>query len=155
MIELDVESLLVHVRGKTPVGDVERALSAHALTLGLEPVPKLSVARWIGEGAPGAASPWTDPVDHLVAGFSARFPDGRLLEVRPAPRRSVGPDLFALILGQRARYLTLVECWLRVHRLGARRPHAPFNAPVPGPLNAAEAALSDAIARELGSRTPS
>lgn len=155
MIDLDVESLLVHVQGRTPLANVERALAARGLTLGLAEVPNLTVGRWLAEGAPGTASPWADPVDHLVAGFSARFSDGRLLEVRPAPRRSVGPDLFALVMGQEARYMTVVECWLRVHVLGARRPHAPFVAPAPGPLNAGETALADAIARELGLRAPS
>jgi alkyldihydroxyacetonephosphate synthase len=149
MIDLDRESLLCLVRGATRVAEVERALSAHALTLGLTAVPEQSVAAWIADGAPGVAAPWSDPADHLVAGFAAHFPDGRLLEVRPAPRRSVGPDLFALVLGQKGRYVTLVECWLRVHVVGTRRPSAPFRAPTAPTPTAAEIALSDAIAREL------
>lgn len=149
MIDIDRESLIALARGATPVAEVERRLVKEGLTLGLSVPTDASVADWLAEGAPGAAAPWDDPADHLVAGFSAHFPDGRLLEVRPAPRRSVGPDLFALVLGQRHRYVRVVEAWLRVHPIAGRRPRAPFVAPVAPEPNDGERALMDVIAREL------
>ena len=61
------------------------------------------MAEWIAEGAPGASDPWLDPVSQNVAGYSATLHNGCRLEVPPCPRRSVGPDLFALLFGMKGR----------------------------------------------------
>lgn len=117
---LDRESLLVNAAGTAFLADVERSLALEGLTLGLAPgaVPMetMTVDAWIAAGAPGAPDPWADPVDHLVAGFCARLPSGASLEVHPAPRRAVGPDLFALFLGMGGRAGVITSAHLRAHR---------------------------------------
>ncbi|WP_437876544.1 FAD-binding protein [Sorangium sp. So ce513] len=144
---LDRDSLLVHAAGAARLGDVERALEPHGLTLGLDAgaaSPELTVDAWIAAGAPGAPDPWSDPVDHLVAGFTARLASGAELEVRPAPRRAVGPDLFALFLGVNGRVGEITSARLRAH--GASRPRAlPTSLPRQPPLGDAEAAWLDAV----------
>jgi len=115
---LDRMSLLVRAAGTATLGDVERALSQGGLTLGLGPdAPPLDTTLdvWIAGGARGAPDPWEDPVDHLVAGFTARLKSGAELEVRPAPRRAVGPDLFALFLGARGAVGEIRSAYLRAH----------------------------------------
>ena len=151
MIGVDRESLLAHVRGDDTLAAVERALAAEGLTLGVaDDAPMGSTfAAWIAQGAPGAPLPWHDPADHLVAGFAAKLPDGRILEVRPAPRRSVGPDLFALVFGRGERGLPLVSAHVRVHLRGARRPVAPMHWRGDPAPSEAEAALWAAVEREL------
>src|SRR6185436_3268473 len=84
------------------------------------PLDRTTVSSWIAGGARGAPDPWSDPVDHLVAGFTARLPSGAELEVRPAPRRAVGPDTFALFLGTAGRVGKISAAHLRVHETGAR-----------------------------------
>src|SRR6185503_13968639 len=49
------------------------------------PALETTVDAWIAAGARGAPDPWEDPVDHLVAGFTARIGTQDLV-VRPAPR---------------------------------------------------------------------
>jgi alkyldihydroxyacetonephosphate synthase len=120
---LDRASMLMHARGAATLGEVERAAAHEGLTLyldGAAPPPQTSIADWIAGGARGAPSPWTDPVDHVVAGFTARLPSGESLEIRPGPRRAVGPDLFALYLGAGGRAGAITSAHLRVH--GTRRP---------------------------------
>ncbi len=112
--EVDRISQLVHARGDATLAQVEQALAAAGLTLGLDSAPgDATVAAWLAAGARGAPDPWLDPVDHLVAGFTARLASGADLEIRPAPRRAVGPDLFALFLGAGERAGVITSAHLR------------------------------------------
>ncbi|MFO0761299.1 MAG: FAD-binding protein [Byssovorax sp.] len=114
---LSADDQLVHASGQATLAEVEQALGAAGLSLGLGPgapsTTGTTVARWIADGARGAPDPWEDPVDHLVAGFTATLGSGAGLVVRPAPRRAVGPDLFALFLGQREQAGTIASAHLR------------------------------------------
>lgn len=148
-LEIDRMSLLVGVPGAATLASIERTLDAQGLTLGLAATDQ-TVADWLAHGAPGAPSSFTDPADHLVAGLTATFTDGRRLEVRPSPRRAVGPDLVALFLGARERFATIEHAWLRVHPKGARRVALPVDGlELDAPVSKEEQALLDAIAKEL------
>ncbi|APR83834.1 Glycolate dehydrogenase [Minicystis rosea] len=139
---VDRDTQLVHAAGTATLADVERALAQQGLSLALtEGAPSLdtTVDAWIASGARGAPDPWLDPVDHLAAGFTARLASGTDLEVRPAPRRAVGPDLFALFLGQHERAGSITSAWLRGH--GRDRPRAlPTRIDRDPPLSADETA---------------
>jgi len=153
ILELDRESLLVHVSGHVPFADVEAALVREGLTLGASASYDGTVGTWLEQGAKNARSAWLDPADHLIAGFSAHSRAGQRLSafrIRPAPRRAVGPDLLSLVLGTRARFVVLESVWLRVHRLDTPRVKAAFASPDEGePLNRDETALFDAIEEAL------
>jgi alkyldihydroxyacetonephosphate synthase len=154
-ISLDRRSLLVEVEGGTILGDCEAALQAEGLTLGIEAIdPSLAatvtVKGWLARGAPGARDPWADPADHLVAGLTATLTDGRTLVVRPAPRRAVGPDLIALVVGMEERYARVECAWLRAHLRDAPRPEAhPLVAERNPPVSEEEERLLEAIGRAL------
>jgi hypothetical protein len=117
-IALDAESRLVTVMGDVRLALLVTALAGRGFRLPAN-VPEadahFSVHAWLGRGAPGA---WTrDPVDHLVAGFEARI--GRTtLSVCPSPRRSTGPDLFALVTGHEGKLVLLTKVTLRVEPTG-------------------------------------
>lgn len=149
-LEIDRASLLVGVPGAATLSSVERALAREGLTLGI-PAADMTVAEWLARGAPGAPSALADPADHVVAGLRATLSTGRHLEIRPAPRRSVGPDLIALFVGAGERFGVVDHAWLRVHLPDARRVSEPI-APeldLDPPVSPEEAALLDAIGREL------
>jgi alkyldihydroxyacetonephosphate synthase len=82
----------------------------------------VTVGAWLDAGCPGSVDRYVDPVDHAFAGLEARLPDGRVLSVRPAPRRAVGPDLTALVAGCRGRFMTPLTAHLRVHLRDAIKP---------------------------------
>lgn len=152
MITLDTKSLLVEVSADVTVAELEASLvDAHyTLCLSGEP-PEGSVGAWLAAGARGAPCPWDDPADHLVAGFQAKHRGtGEDLDVRAAPRKSVGPDLLALVVGMRERYFVLTRVWLRIFPRDARPVVTPFQAPADGPVSPEESALMARIATELG-----
>ena len=150
-IEIDSMSLLARATGDTRLEAIDRAARAHGASLGLDATMLgVTVSAWIDAGCPGAVDMFVDPVDHAVAGLDAKIPDGRILRVRPGPRRAVGPDLTALFLGGRARYGETLAAHLRLHRDGAwpATTHPTTFERDPG-LNDGEAGLCDAIGREL------
>ena len=152
LIEIDPTSLLVSTPASCTLDGVETALAARGFTLGVALVGNASsaIGDWLAAGAPGAPSMFSDPADHLVAGLVATLPNGNKLEVRPGPRRAVGPDLTALVLGTNHRLATATHAWLRIHRLDARRPSMPLpDTELDPPVNEGEAALVEAIHREL------
>ena len=148
--EIDRESLLVGVPGAATLASIEKAIAGHELTIGV-PVTDETVADWLARGAPGAKCSFADPADHLVAGLTGTLDGGRRVEVRPAPRRSVGPDLVALFVGANERFGTIEHVWLRVSPKGARDVTSPVgDLDLDPPLSDEEARLVDAIAAELG-----
>lgn len=156
MIRVDPISLLVDVRADETLGAVEKELASGGFTLGFViEQAAMTVGDWLAKGAPGAPSLFADPSDHLVAGLEATLPDGKKLEVRPGPRRAVGPDLTALVIGTGRRFGTIDRAWLRIHRKDARRQALPLPAGIDldPPVSADEARLVDAIQRELGAES--
>lgn len=162
-IDIDVASLLVGVPADKTLDALETALAARGLTLGLAlelagpanattgAPGSIAVGDWLAKGAPGAASLFADPADHVVAGLEATLLDGRKLEIRPGPRRAVGPDLTALVMGCGGRFATIERAWLRVHRRDARRQALPLpeGVDLDPPITDAETSLVNAIAHEL------
>lgn len=125
------EDCLVTARANSSLAEVEAQLTPHALTLGLAAGAdtSLSVAEWLGRGAPGAPDAFSDPVEQRLAGFVGRLPSGERLGVRPAPRRAVGPDLAALLLGMEGQCLELEQATLTARRRGHSARELPFVAP--------------------------
>lgn len=156
--EIDRASLLVRVPGAATLASIERAVADAGLTLALDADVLArcggdTIGAWLARGAPGAPSAFADPADHLVAGLTATLGDGAsVLEIRPSPRRAVGPDLLALCIGAQDRFASIDRVWLRVHQPDARRPALPKTLErldLDPPLSDEENDLLDAIAREL------
>ncbi|MEO7109704.1 MAG: FAD-binding protein, partial [Polyangiaceae bacterium] len=126
-LTIDSLSLLAEASGAVTMGEIEREANAQDLTLGIDESGMETIADFLAYGAHGKFDAWNDPADHLVAGFEATLPNGELLAVRPAPRRAVGPDLFALAFGMEHRVVTITRAWIRLHRRNAeRRTSEPF-----------------------------
>ncbi|MEM9694820.1 MAG: FAD-binding protein [Myxococcota bacterium] len=115
---LDATSMLINVEGEERLADVEAELNRQQYTLGLDDrvAPRqATVAAWLAAGAVGARDPLLDPVDQLMAGFSAGLPDGNTLVIRPSPRTATGPDLRCLFVGMEERVGPIERGHLRFH----------------------------------------
>lgn len=145
-VVVDDVSLLAHARGTSTLGEVESALASQGLSLRIEGLDAAeTVASFLARGAPGAPDPWLDPVDHLVAGFTARLASGDDLVVRPGPRRAVGPDLYALFHGAGERVGVVTSAHLRAHRNGLAARPLPSGVDRDPPLHEAERAVVDRL----------
>ncbi len=120
LLAFDDASMLAHVEAGASLADVEAALRERQLTLGMAEAEETPVGAWLARGAPGARDRDADPVDQLVAGLSAVMADGRLLHIRPAPRRAVGPDLLGAFVGARGRLGVIASAHLVARPLTAQ-----------------------------------
>ncbi len=154
-LEIDEASLLVRAPAETRLSDVEAAARTVHATLGftreeLSAMQSVTVGAWLDAGCAGSVDMWVDPVDHAVAGLEAKLGDGRILSVRPGPRRAVGPDITSLVIGARRRFMTPLAASIRVHRDdAARAATAAVTIERDPPQSAGERALCDAIASAL------
>jgi alkyldihydroxyacetonephosphate synthase len=150
-ISIDTLSLLAEASGETTMGEIEKSANAKDLTLGLEHSETDTLADFLAHGAHGKFDAWKDPADHLVAGFEATLKNGgELLIVRPAPRRAVGPDLFALAFGMEHRIVNISRAWIRLHRRDAtRRFTETFSFDRDPPLEATERAWVETVAQAV------
>jgi alkyldihydroxyacetonephosphate synthase len=147
-MNLDELSLLIEADGFESIADVEAFLAAKGLTLGLvidAKIAAMNVTSWIAGGSPGARSPFVDPADHVLAGLTG-FLGSREIDIRPGPRRAVGPDLVALFAGTGDRLGRVTRAWLRVHRREAVRPQMDLpRIDLDPPVTNSESRLVDAI----------
>lgn len=147
-IRLDEISLLVEADGTESVADVEDFLGSKGLTLGFDvsaETAAMSVTEWIARGSPGAKPHFADPADHVLAGLSGTLGD-RTIEIRPGPRRAVGPDLVALFAGTGERLGRVTKAWIRAHRRDAERPLMELpRVDLDPPITESESRLVDAI----------
>ena len=123
-LAIDETSLLATVPGAMTLAALDAALAERGLELPLDAQTSRAerVDAWIAGGCAGAPDPWSDPVDHVIAGLRADLPSGARLDVIPSPRRAAGPDLVSLFVGTKSVMGTVVAADLRVRR--AREPVA-------------------------------
>ena len=147
---LDELSQLVTVNATQTLGALEAELGARGYTLGAVAPPELTVGEWLARGLPGAADPWSDPVDHTLAGLQATLRDGKRLTLLPLPRRATGPDLGALVAGAAGRIARLERATLRVRPLHAQSPRPlPFAGERNPAVSAEERAAFDDLVTAL------
>ena len=147
-MRLDERSLLIEVDGAVSIADVEDFLTAKGLTLGFDvsaETAAMTVTEWIARGSPGAKSHLADPADHVLAGLVGTL-GSRTIEIRPGPRRAVGPDLVALFAGTGDRLGRVTKAWIRAHRRDADEPRMDLpRVDLDPPISEAESRLVDAI----------
>jgi alkyldihydroxyacetonephosphate synthase len=143
---LDELSELVTLKGDESLDGAEARLRERGFTLGADLPRGLEVGGWVARGFPGARDAWLDPAGRLLAGLVADFESGERLTLAPAPRRSTGPDLTALVVGAAGALAKVERCTLKVQRLGAREPRPlPFSAERSPAVSPEERAAFDAI----------
>jgi alkyldihydroxyacetonephosphate synthase len=114
---IDQESCLATLPGTMTLGESINTLQKQGFTLplGTGYRAEQSVAQWMATGTPARPDPWNDPADHLIAGFRATLPAERgMVDLRPVPRRAVGPDLISWFVGTEGRFGTIQAVDLRV-----------------------------------------
>lgn len=94
----------------------EAALNAEGFTCGHLPqsIEISTVGGWAACRGGGQASSRYGKIEDMVVGMKAVLPDGRMLEIAPLPRRSVGPSLRDLLVGSEGTLGIITELSLRI-----------------------------------------
>lgn len=119
ILEFDPISGTVTVQAGLKVRQLENYLREKGFTLGFVPRSKrsLSIGEYVSMATPYEGSPLYGNIIQNCLGLSAILPDGSNFCVRPAPRRSVGPDLMSYFIGGQGRYGIITAVCLRIFPL--------------------------------------
>ena len=114
--DIDTKSRLVTVGAGVTGPQLRTALEQSGFMLGHEPQSHdiSTVGGWVATRACGQLSARYGGIEELVAGLEAELPGGRTIRTKVAPRRSVGPDIGALMLGSEGTLGIVTAVTLRV-----------------------------------------
>ena len=118
IVDINETDHLVTVRAGMNGMAFERALNEKGWTTGHLPqsIEISTVGGWAACRGAGQASTRYGKIEDIVVGLKAVLPDGRLLDVRPVPRRSTGPSIRDLIVGNEGTLAIITEVTLRIWR---------------------------------------
>lgn len=118
IVSLNEVDAVVTVRAGTNGGAFEAALNERGFTCGHLPqsIHISTVGGWVACRGGGQASSRFGKIEDIVLGLKVVLPSGQLLDIRPVPRRSVGPSLLDLFVGSEGTLGVITEVTLRVWR---------------------------------------
>ena len=134
IVALNLADNLVTVEAGMNGGAFEQALNARGLTAGHHPqsLEISTVGGWAACRGGGQESSRFGKIEDIVVGLKAVLPDGRLLEVRPLPKRATGPSVLDLIVGSEGALAIITELTLRIWQLPAAEEAMVFALPSRG-----------------------
>ena len=118
LVELDEVNGLATVQAGMNGARFEEMLNAQGWTSGHFPqsLNMSTVGGWLACRGAGQASSRYGKIEDMVVGLRTVLPDGEVLQVRPLPRRAVGPGLRDLFVGAEGTLGVITEVTLRIWR---------------------------------------
>jgi alkyldihydroxyacetonephosphate synthase len=115
---LEVNETALHARVQAGMYGhrFEEALASHGYTAGHWPqsVSLSTVGGWVATRAAGQFSTRYGSIEDMLLGLEAVMADGRVVRIRPVPRRAAGPDLRHLFLGAEGTAGVVTEVTLKI-----------------------------------------
>lgn len=123
LLDLNETALVCRAQAGMMGDRCEAALNRRGYTLGHFPqsIGLSTLGGWVATRAAGQFSTRYGSIEDLLLGLEAVVPGGRVVRVRPMPRRSAGPDLRHLFLGSEGTLGVVTEVALRVMPLPESR----------------------------------
>jgi alkyldihydroxyacetonephosphate synthase len=118
-LKLDEVSLLAEFEAGIMGANLELELKARGYSAGNIPQSLYcsTLGGWISTRAAGQFSTKYGKIEDMVLGMEVVLSDGNLLDIRPVPRRSVGPSLKDLFLGGEGALGIVTRASISVHPL--------------------------------------
>ena len=118
LLRVDTLSQTAEVEAGMILEDLYAGLEPHGLMPGHDPysVPIASVAGTISTNGVGYRAAAFGPMGDQVVALEVVLPDGRVIETRPVPKQSSGPDLNHLFIGSEGVFGVITRATLRVFR---------------------------------------
>lgn len=100
-IEIDEDNMMVNVGAGVKGIELEEALNKKGYTTGHYPqsMRESAVGGWIATKAIGQASTKYGGIEDIIVSLEIVLPTGEIINTKPAPRTSTGPDLKHLFIG--------------------------------------------------------
>lgn len=119
ILHVSADDRLVTVEAGMNGAAFEAALNGKGLTAGHLPqsLEISTIGGWAACRGAGQESSRFGKIENIVVGLKAVLPDGRVLEVRPLPKRATGPSILDLIVGNEGALAIITELTLRVWAL--------------------------------------
>jgi len=120
-LSLDEVSLVAECEAGIMGGNLELELTHRGYSAGNIPQSLFcsTLGGWIATRAAGQFSTKYGKIEDMVMGMEVVLPDGDLLNIKPVPRRSVGPSLQDLFLGSEGALGIVTRATISVHPLPA------------------------------------
>lgn len=118
LIDFNATDGIATVEAGANGGWFENVLQERGFTCGHYPqsINMSTVGGWAACRGAGQASSRYGNIENMIIGMKAVLPNGELMEVRPVPRRSVGPSLIDLFIGSEGTLGIIVELTFRIWR---------------------------------------
>ena len=118
VLEVNRTDLTARVEAGVILQDLEDALAEHNLMQGHDPysVPIATVGGAISTNGVGYRAGAYGPMGDQVLGLEAVLPNGSIINTRPLPKYSSGPDLNKLFVGSEGVFGIITQATIRVHR---------------------------------------
>ena len=119
ILKIDRDNHLVTVEAGMNGEVFEDALNAEGFTSGHLPqsLTISTVGGWAACRGGGQESSRFGKIENIVVGLKAVMPDGRVLEIRPLPKRASGPSVLDIIVGSEGTLAVITELTLRIWTL--------------------------------------
>jgi alkyldihydroxyacetonephosphate synthase len=121
--EIDHESMLVRVQAGVVGIDLEEEVNRHGYTTGHTPTSlrASNIGGFIATRSGGSMSSLYGKIEDLTLGLKVVLPTGSIVESKPVPRHSVGPDLRQLFIGSEGTLGIITEATLRLFPIPEER----------------------------------
>ena len=118
LIGVDPVSLTAEVQAGMVLQELYDALQPYGLMPGHDPysVPIATVAGTISTNGVGYRAAAFGPMGDQVVALEVVLPDGRIIETRPVPKQSAGPNLNHLFIGAEGVFGVITRATVRVFR---------------------------------------
>lgn len=118
LLNVDPGSMIAEVQAGTVLQDLYDGLKPYGLMPGHDPysVPIATVAGTISTNGVGYRASAFGPMGDQVIALEVVLPDGRVIETRPVPKQSTGPNLNHLFIGSEGVFGVITSATIRVFR---------------------------------------
>jgi alkyldihydroxyacetonephosphate synthase len=122
-LNLDALSLVAEFEAGIMGANLELELNSRGYSAGNIPQSLYcsTLGGWISTRAAGQFSTKYGKIEDMVLGMEVVLPDGNVLNIRPVPRRSVGPSLKDLFLGGEGTLGIVTRAAISIHPLPGLR----------------------------------
>lgn len=116
MLELNETALTARVQAGMMGNLFEEKLNEQGYSMGHFPqsIAVSTVGGWVATRAAGQFSTRYGSIEDMLLGLEVVLPDGRIVQIKPVPRRSAGPDLLNFFLGSEGTLGVVTELAVRI-----------------------------------------